>query len=149
QVVYTDRLDMTAAKERERLAKRLAKRFGQTAAETLQSIESGWMQAVRERQQRQQEGATAEGRPNEAVILDTVPDVMRRPLCLVDGRAYAATWLSVQTTVHQGADEEGGVVVYDPPRVQTETVLVVVDERGHAYADPPVPGAALLPLADL
>src|SRR5688572_13065845 len=131
QLVYTDRIDATAAQERERLAKRLAQRFGMKAADVLQSIESGWNEALRQRQGRHEQAKTAgaSAPANEVVILDTIPDVMRRPLCLIGGRAYAATWLSVQKTIHQGADEEGGVVVYDPPRVETENVLVVIDDR--------------------
>lgn len=38
-------------------------------------------------------------------VLDGPPPVMNRPLCLVDGRAYAATWLWMQDCARRGTQE--------------------------------------------
>ena len=77
-------------------------------------------------------------------LLDAPPPVMRRPLALVDGRAYAAAWLYVRTTTTQTQDKNGNLVHHDPPLVQTRLRLFVIRDDGVLFG----PGGDA-PLSDL
>src|SRR5262249_36990412 len=83
----------------------------------------------------------------EVAFLDAFPATVRRPLCLIEGHAYAAAWVPVQVTVHRGAGEDGAPVYYDPPVAKTETVLVVIRNDGAAFCASAAPGCR--PLQDL
>lgn len=80
-------------------------------------------------------------------LLDAPPPVMRRPLALVDGRAYAAAWLYVRVTSTEGRDKDGHVIKHDPPLVQTGSRLFVVRDDGVLFGDDGAGGDA--PLDDL
>jgi hypothetical protein len=64
-----------------------------------------------------------------AEILDAAPEVIRRPLCVIAGRGYLATWVHVR-----GGGED-------------EVKRVVLRDDGVMFADAGVPGA--LPLTEL
>lgn len=64
-----------------------------------------------------------------AEILDESPDVIRRPLCIIGGRAYAASWV----TVRLGEEDT--------------TALAVLRADGKLFTDEPVPDA--VPLREL
>lgn len=69
-------------------------------------------------------------------FLDTPPLALTKPLQLIDGRAYAATWLHVRSIITQRYDEKSGkVVTLDPPLAQIERRLFVVDQDGTLYGD--------------
>jgi hypothetical protein len=63
-------------------------------------------------------------------LLDEPPLTLSRPLAIVNGRAYAATWLYAKTTTTATVDKEGKVQIYDPPRVETRRELYVVRDDG-------------------
>ena len=70
-------------------------------------------------------------------LLDGAPLSMRRPMALLDGRGYAATWLWVRTTRTEALDKAGNVVVLSSPEVTTERQMYVVRDDGALFG----PGA--------
>jgi hypothetical protein len=154
-VLFTDSANLTAMLERRKLAKRLAERLGDPAKQDdiEAKLEQGWSKAInrqREEQKHRQE-TTAKGSDQfDVELLDAPPERLARPLCLAAGHAYAVAWLHKQTTVRQWVDKKtGDIVVFDPPKVTVEMVLIVVRDDGHVFADVPsiLPGAA--PLSQL
>ena len=82
-----------------------------------------------------QQPATA---PKAAVptveLLDGAPAILSRPLALVDGHAYAATWLWTNTTITESLDKKTrNVVRHDPAIVTEERQLVLVRSDGTVY----------------
>lgn len=77
-------------------------------------------------------------------ILDAAPAVMDRPIRVIGKRAFIATWVPVQMTVRRIKDKETGELIdLDPPRIETDHRMVVIDSNGNMYADSKdnVPGA--------
>lgn len=66
-------------------------------------------------------------------LLDAAPLAIRRPLSLLDGQAYAATWLYVRVTRSEGLDKEGNIIKYDPPIVETDQRPFILDSAGKVY----------------
>jgi hypothetical protein len=66
-------------------------------------------------------------------LLDEAPPTLTRPLALVDGHAYAATWLQVRRTIPESLDKNREVVRHDPPRVETRQELHVVRDDGRLF----------------
>ena len=74
-------------------------------------------------------------KPAEPMIelLDEPPPALHRPLDLVDGRAYAASWLWLKKTVSEEVDKGGEVVRVNPPKVKKVRALFVVRDDGRVY----------------
>lgn len=70
-------------------------------------------------------------------LLDKAPSALRRPLALIDARAYAAVWPYARVTQREGVDKAGNIVKYDPPRVKTERRLFIVRDDGKIFGDDP------------
>jgi hypothetical protein len=68
-------------------------------------------------------------------LLDTPPPALTRPLQLVEGRAYATTWLWTRLTVRESLDKDGHIVTHDPPIVRTERRQFVVRDDGVIFGD--------------
>jgi len=68
-------------------------------------------------------------------LLDAEPPALRRPLALIDGRAYAATWLHVRVTKDDEVTKAGELVRLDPPRVTVERRLFVVRHDGRTFGE--------------
>lgn len=68
-------------------------------------------------------------------LLDVAPLTLRRPLSLIDGRAYAAIWPYVKITVSETLDKHGNVVKLNPPTVKTEQRLLIVRDDGRIFGD--------------
>ncbi len=66
-------------------------------------------------------------------LLDGPPPIMRRPLDLFRGHAYAAAWLYVRVTHTQTQDKLGNLVQHDPPLVQDSLRLFVVRGDGTVF----------------
>lgn len=66
-------------------------------------------------------------------LLDNTPRVIARPLALLDGTAYAATWLHVKVTETETTDKQGNVIKLNPPRVTSERRLYVVRGDGRIF----------------
>jgi hypothetical protein len=134
---------------RRKLAKHMAAKLGVDVEQLLGEVERAW-HAKLDEHRRVQKLAEA-GSPEAATLatvelLDDSPPMIRRPLCLAGGRAYAAAWVPGRRTVRQSA-EKGVVVTHDPPLVTDEDALLVVAGDGTLYADGGVRGAR--PLGEL
>jgi hypothetical protein len=68
-------------------------------------------------------------------ILQDAPLVMSRPLSLINGRAYAATWVYAEVTYTEKQGKNGEVIVLNPPVVQQERVLIVVRDDGVMFSE--------------
>ena len=68
-------------------------------------------------------------------LLDRPPLVMRRPLCLLDGRAYAATWLDVAVTYPEKRSTSAKLVRVKPETIKHEQRLYVVRDDGAVFGD--------------
>ena len=68
--------------------------------------------------------------PPSIEILDNPPVIMRRPLALIEGRAYAATWPYVKVTIRESVNKQGEVFRYDPPKVEAKQQLLIVRDDG-------------------
>lgn len=68
-------------------------------------------------------------------LLDDAPVTMSRPLALIDGRAYAATWCFVRVTVKESKNKQGEIIRHDPPIVQHERRLFIVRDDGTIFGD--------------
>jgi hypothetical protein len=88
--------------------------------------------AVTEIQDKLRQGNPSNG---DFVILDSPPDVMRKPLSIIRGRAYAATWTHVKQTLHETKDENGVITKHKPPLVKEEKRLLIVREDGLIFND--------------
>ncbi|HEX9592447.1 MAG TPA: bifunctional DNA primase/polymerase, partial [bacterium] len=80
-------------------------------------------------------------------ILDAAPASLTRPLCLVGGHAYAATWLHMEHLIRTSEDKAGNTVTHDPPRKETRQNLVVVRDDGKLFTNERLPDSE--PLAAL
>ena len=58
---------------------------------------------------------------------------MRRPLALIDGRAYAAAWLYVRFTRTESRDKNGYVIQHDPPLVETGLRRFIIRDDGIVF----------------
>jgi hypothetical protein len=72
---------------------------------------------------------------DKIVLLDGEPSLIRRPLSLIDGKAYAATWLPVQVTRTETLDKNGSIIRHDPPIVINEKRLYIVRDDGVVFGD--------------
>lgn len=68
-------------------------------------------------------------------LLEDEPLAMRRPLALIDGRGYAATWVNVKVTLTESVNKRGEIVKHNPPLVQTEKRLMIVRDDGRIFGD--------------
>ena len=79
-------------------------------------------------------------------LLDEPPPALTRPLDLVTGVAYAATWLWVKKTIREETAKNGEIVRLDPPKVIKARELFVIAGNGKIYGpggDDDVRGARL------
>src|SRR5207244_345819 len=68
-------------------------------------------------------------------LLDTEPAILSKPLTLIEGRAYAATWLTVRVTKTESESKHGKIIKHDPPMVTTEQRLFIVRDDGVVFGD--------------
>jgi hypothetical protein len=66
-------------------------------------------------------------------LLDDAPMRITRPLALISGVAYAATWLHTKVTETEAQNKQGEVIKLNPPRVKREQRLFVVRGDGHIF----------------
>jgi hypothetical protein len=153
KVLFTDTADLASATEREKAAARLATKLKVKPAVVGQQLETAWNDIAEQYQRIRELAAAGSPEGSTAVmrteLLDYQPEIMRRPLTLVGGRAYAAAWCQVQnTTVRSVNQQTGQVTEHNPPLVKIEDRLVVVTEDGHLFSNGGgVPGAR--PISEL
>jgi hypothetical protein len=139
QVLASDKADLNDLREVQSLGRRLADKLGGGHAPEAISEAVGHRWAEIQTERRKRAAAPPETSAYAVELLDAAPDVIRRPLCLIGGRAYATAWLHTRRTIPRGVDEDGSPVVYDPPRVENSLALVVIRDDGQAFTDGPVP----------
>nr|MDQ3820883.1 DUF3854 domain-containing protein [Acidobacteriota bacterium] len=71
--------------------------------------------------------------PPAIEILDSSPLTFRRPLALLDGRAYAAVWPYIRTTQTEEKGKAGEVVKLARPVMRDEQRLMIVRDDGQLY----------------
>ena len=71
----------------------------------------------------------------ELELLDTTPLAIRKPLTLLDGRAYAATWVSLRRTVRAEKNKDGKRVEHRTPVVTHGRALCLVRDDGVLFSD--------------
>ena len=76
---------------------------------------------------------TVSGRTIE--LLEEAPSTMSRPLALIDGKAYAATWIWIKETIHEKANDDGTVTKFDPPLERHFQEIVIIREDGELFSD--------------
>ena len=59
--------------------------------------------------------------------------MMYRPLALINGRAYAATWLYVKETRTETTNKAGNIVKLNPPEVTTSQRLFILCDDGKVF----------------
>jgi hypothetical protein len=138
----TDAGDLMQEPERGRVARSLTKQLAAKGIAVDKDVlyadlEAEWNRTLDERRrvEEQAKAGSPEAEPRGTVsILDTSPASIRRPLSLINGRAYAAAWLPVQRKLHQTI-EAGRPVFHVPPLVIHEEVLCILTADGTLYAD--------------
>lgn len=68
-------------------------------------------------------------------LLDYEPVRMSRPLSLIGGMGYAATWLSVRATIRESVSKRGEIVRHDPPKETTERRLFILRSDRTVFGD--------------
>lgn len=68
-------------------------------------------------------------------FLEEAPRVIARPLSLIDGVAYVATWPWVQVTRTESLNKKGEIIRHNPPIVTTEQRLVIVRNDGVRFSE--------------
>jgi len=139
RVCHTDKADLVDARERKGLVKRAAEALDADAEELAADLERCWNEAQAQYQRHKEQAAA--GSP-EAVpeirteLVDSQPDVIRRPLCLVGGQSYAAAWCQVRVETTRTVDQATGAVTeHNPPVVRFQDCLVIIRDDGQAFAD--------------
>ena len=70
----------------------------------------------------------------EIVLLDSTPLSIRRPLCWINGHAYAATWVSVRHIVHSERGKDGKLIEHKTPIVTESRELCIVRDDGVIFS---------------
>lgn len=68
-------------------------------------------------------------------LLRVAPRRMSRPLALIDGRVYAATWVWTETIETEIVNKRGELVRLDPPRIEQKERLAVLRDDGVLFGD--------------
>jgi hypothetical protein len=147
QVLFTDKCDLTEIRERRRLSKRIIERCGGEQSEIERRLEERWAQVFNERREHQNNPSATAVNEIHTAMLDGASSTLRRPLALIQGRAYAAAWPIVETVTRQTVDPKtGGIKRHDPPLKQSASRLAIIRDDGCLFCDG-VPDAT--PLAQL
>ncbi|MGB9180631.1 MAG: DUF3854 domain-containing protein [Pyrinomonadaceae bacterium] len=75
--------------------------------------------------------------PAEPIVelLDERPAEIRRPLTLIDGHPYTATWLYVKTTTTESLDKSGNIIKHNPPIETTGQRMFIVRDDGVIFGE--------------
>ena len=73
--------------------------------------------------------------PATYTLLDEMPVALRRPLQIINGRAYAVTWLPVLKIETETLDRDGNVIKLIPQRERTSQELFVIRDDGKVFGD--------------
>lgn len=82
------------------------------------------------------QGAMPKGAPEEEIdLLDTTPLAIRKPLTLINGHAYSATWVNVRRTVWAEKGKDGKLIEHRSPVITESRVLCIVRDDGVIFSD--------------
>ena len=73
--------------------------------------------------------------PPKVELLDEAPARLVRPLSLINGRTYAATWCYVKISQSETQKKDGTIVRHDPPLERFEKRLFILREDGIIFGD--------------
>ncbi|MCA9994488.1 MAG: DUF3854 domain-containing protein [Anaerolineales bacterium] len=73
--------------------------------------------------------------PDKIELLDEAPLTMTRPLALLNGRSYLATWCYVRVTKRESRGRNGEIVRHEPPLETTEQRLFIMRDDGLIFGD--------------
>jgi hypothetical protein len=71
--------------------------------------------------------------PPQVELLDAAPLALARPLALIDGHGYAATWLYTRRTITESQRKDGEIVRHDPPIEEVARELFVMRDDGMLF----------------
>ncbi|MCL4872011.1 MAG: toprim domain-containing protein [Anaerolineae bacterium] len=72
--------------------------------------------------------------PPDVELLDEAPPMMTRPLALINGRSYVATWCYVQVTRRE-SEKNGKIIKHDPPLESQEQQLFIIRDDGVIFGE--------------
>lgn len=73
--------------------------------------------------------------PPKVELLDEAPARLVRPLSLINGRSYAATWCYVKISRSETQKKDGTIVRHDPPLQSHEQRLFILRNDGTVFSD--------------
>ncbi len=73
--------------------------------------------------------------PATYTLLDEMPPALRRPLQIINGQAYAATWLVVRKSETEDKDRDGNIIKLNPPRIKTTQELFIIRDDGVIFGN--------------
>lgn len=68
-------------------------------------------------------------------VLDEAPRIINRPLALIDGKVYVATWLHVEVSSSEPNDESGDKSTFDQIKTINRELPHVITEDGKLYGE--------------
>ncbi len=71
----------------------------------------------------------------EFELLDTTPPAIRKPLALLNGHAYAATWVSLRRTLRAEQSKDGQRVEHRTPVVTDVRALCIIRDDGVLFSE--------------
>jgi hypothetical protein len=69
-------------------------------------------------------------------LMDAPPTLLRRPVALLDGKAYVAAWPFVKITRSETKDPKTGhIIKHNPPLIEQEQRLIVIRSDGATFGE--------------
>ncbi|HEX8197590.1 MAG TPA: DUF3854 domain-containing protein [Pyrinomonadaceae bacterium] len=66
-------------------------------------------------------------------FLEAPPETMRRPLSIIGGHAFAATWLFVKKIISESLDDNGNIIKHNPPKETFSREMFVMRDDGTLF----------------
>lgn len=73
--------------------------------------------------------------PDQIELLDDSPATIARPLALINGQSYAATWMSVKVTRTEELGRNGEIIRHQPAKQTFERRLFIIRGDGVIFGD--------------
>jgi hypothetical protein len=87
--------------------------------------------------------------PDSFTLLDDAPPTISRPLALIAGRAYAATWIYGERKRTEFQNKKNGEVLRIAPQVTSERRRFILRDDGALFGDDEIQARDVLPLSKL
>ena len=66
-------------------------------------------------------------------IIEEEPPMITRPLCLINGKAYATVWRKVEEKSDHGKDDNGNIIPLEKPEIKINERILVIREDGQIF----------------